>query len=296
MKATVLTTLLLLTLFLVMTIASDLVSPSTSSPLSVDSSNNNNKRNDDDVIEAAMRDSSPDEYGEEEEEDSDLSEFYVKFTVESMTGDKDGLIEEFVVKVIPSWAPRSAERFYDLVTRKFYDNTRFFWHLNSDDDMQGHRTHFGLKKGKAQKKWDKRSIPSEPLGIMSNLRTTLAFYFNPQQKERTKEGWRFRHTHIFINREDAGSQIDHLFVPFAYVYQGMKVVDELGIGWAHEYNNKVRLHTLKKKGMEYIEEKFPKCTTLIKAEVIEEEELLEGVEIEEMPVFDKFGKEEYDEL
>ena len=158
--------------------------------------------------------------------------------------------------------------------------------------MQGIRTHFGLKKGKAQKKWDKRPLLPEPLDVMSNLRSTLAFYFDPVSDKKQ----RLKGTHVFINREDEGSKIDHLYVPFAYVIQGMHVVNELGLGWGKEYGNKPRAHTIRKRGSDYFEEKFEKCTRLVKVEIIEEDEMLEGVMEEKRPTFNKFGKEEWDDL
>lgn len=64
--------------------------------------------------------------------------------------------------------------------------TRFRW-LQGTADMKGY-AQFGIKKGKYQKKWDKRPLKDEPFGVMSNFEGTVAFWADPKEVRCSQQG------------------------------------------------------------------------------------------------------------
>lgn len=63
---------------------------------------------------------------------ADDTAYVVQFEL-SGTGVKDG--STFLLRVEPSWAPRGAKRFRELVEAEFYDDTRFFRVLDGMYDI-----------------------------------------------------------------------------------------------------------------------------------------------------------------
>src|SRR5260221_8762117 len=93
----------------------------------------------------------------------------------------------FVVLVHRAWAPRGADRFYNLVKYGFFDNTRFFrvmpdfmvqFRINGDAAVQSH--------------WVNADIPDDPTK-QSNKRGTITF---------ANRGPNSRSTQVFINFRD----------------------------------------------------------------------------------------------
>jgi peptidyl-prolyl cis-trans isomerase A (cyclophilin A) len=127
-------------------------------------------------------------------------EFRVKF--ETSKGD-------FVLQVHPSWAPRGAARFRELVEAGFYDDTRFF------RVVPGFMVQFGLNGDpKVQDKWRNANLPDDPVR-QSNTPGMVTY---------AMAGPNTRTTQIFINYGD-NSQLDGQgFSPFAQVISGMEVV------------------------------------------------------------------------
>ena len=65
-------------------------------------------------------------------DDGAAAPFLVKFDIAG-SGVPEGA--SFLLKVEPSWAPRGAKRFRELVEAKFYDDTRFFRVLDGMYDI-----------------------------------------------------------------------------------------------------------------------------------------------------------------
>src|SRR5262245_46211386 len=64
----------------------------------------------------------------------------------------------FVVEVTRAWAPRGADRFYNLVKNGFYDNTRFFRVIS------GFMVQFGINGDPAiMANWRTVQIPADPV-------------------------------------------------------------------------------------------------------------------------------------
>lgn len=122
----------------------------------------------------------------------------------------------FAIEVHRAWAPRGADRFYNLVKNGFYDNVRFFRVLS------GFMAQFGINGDPAlMAKWRVARIPDDPVKE-SNTRGMVSF---------ATAGPGTRTTQVFINYGN-NSSLDRMgFAPFGKVVSGMKVVDALYAGY-----------------------------------------------------------------
>lgn len=104
-----------------------------------------------------------------------------------------------------------------------------------------------------------------------------------------------RCTSVVVNRVDNSDKYDHKHAPFGYVALHLHEVKIMP--WLSQ-KEEPRIHTIRMLGNEYLDKNFTKLTQLVRAEIVEESEvlnmLIEGEELAETPVFSKFG--EYDEL
>ncbi|HEY3885080.1 MAG TPA: peptidylprolyl isomerase [Vicinamibacterales bacterium] len=119
-----------------------------------------------------------------------------------------------VIAVHREWAPRGADRFYELVTSGYYDHSAFF-RVIKDRWAQ-----FGIaaEPGVAQT-WRSRAIADDPWTGHSNVRGTVAFAFKDPNG---------RTTQVFINLRDNSATHDTVpFVVFGEVVQGMDVAAAL---------------------------------------------------------------------
>ena len=91
---------------------------------------------------------------------------------------------DFFVQVVREWAPRGADRFYNLVRNGFYDGNRFFrvvdgfvvqWGVNGDPAVS--------------QAWARQCIPDDPV-IRPNTRPAITFAFGAPNT---------RTTQVFVN-------------------------------------------------------------------------------------------------
>jgi peptidyl-prolyl cis-trans isomerase A (cyclophilin A) len=122
----------------------------------------------------------------------------------------------FVIEVHRAWAPRGADRFYNLVKNGFYNDVRFFRVL------EGFMAQFGINGDPAvMAKWRSASISDDPVK-QSNRRGMITF---------ATAGPNTRTTQVFINYGDNNNLDGMGFAPFGRVVSGMKVVDSLYAGY-----------------------------------------------------------------
>jgi cyclophilin family peptidyl-prolyl cis-trans isomerase len=119
-----------------------------------------------------------------------------------------------LIEVIRSWAPRGADRFFNLARLGYYDENRVF-RVNP-----GRWTQFGVNGDPAiAKAWRTKTFPDDPFKE-SNVRGTVAFAFAVPNG---------RTTQVFFNLGDNSPTHDppnkEPFVPFGRVITGMDVVD-----------------------------------------------------------------------
>ena len=123
----------------------------------------------------------------------------------------------FTVEVPRAWAPHGADRFYELVNMRYFDDGRFFRVL------PGFIAQFGVHKDfNVHGMWREYFIIDDPPYKQKNLRGTLAF---------AQSGPNTRATEMFINLADNAMLDEQGFVPFARIVSGLEVADKLYSGY-----------------------------------------------------------------
>jgi peptidyl-prolyl cis-trans isomerase A (cyclophilin A) len=161
---------------------------------------------------------------------------------------------DVTVEVHRHWAPKGADRFYNLVKSGFYDNVRFFRVLS------GFMAQFGINGDPAlMAKWRNTPITDDPVK-QHNTRGTVTF---------ATAGPNTRTTQMFINYGDNG-QLDGMgFAPIGKVTSGMNVVDKLYSGYGEGAPrgagpDQQRMQT---EGNAYLTKSFPKLDYIKKATI-----------------------------
>src|SRR5437868_9389403 len=161
---------------------------------------------------------------------------------------------DFVIAVHRAWAPRGADRFYNLVRSGYFDGVRFF------RVIPGFMAQLGIHGDTAvTSAWRERRIPDDQMR-RSNQRGTVTF---------ATAGPGTRTTQVFINYRD-NSRLDGMgFAPFGEVVQGMAVVDSLYGGYGEGAPNgrgpdQMRIHI---EGEKYLARQFPKLDKIKRAKV-----------------------------
>jgi peptidyl-prolyl cis-trans isomerase A (cyclophilin A) len=155
----------------------------------------------------------------------------------------------FVVAVTRAWAPKGADRFYELVDVKFFDGVRFF------RVVPGFVAQFGINdKPKVNEAWDAKRIDDDPVKA-SNTKGTLTF---------ASEGDNTRSHQMYFNLGD-NSRLDRLgFAPIGRVVEGVEVLDSL----FSEYGEKPDQAMIQSLGNSYLERMFPKLDYIKTARVV----------------------------
>jgi len=122
----------------------------------------------------------------------------------------------FVIEVTRAWAPRGADRFYNLVRVGYYDDVAFF------RVIENFMVQFGIHGDPAvNAAWRQARIPDDPV-TQSNKRGMLTF---------ATAGPDTRTTQLFINFRDNAGLDGQGFAPFGHVVEGLTVVDSLYSGY-----------------------------------------------------------------
>jgi peptidyl-prolyl cis-trans isomerase A (cyclophilin A) len=122
----------------------------------------------------------------------------------------------FVIEVTRAWAPRGADRFYNLVRAGYYDDVAFFRVI--DNFM----VQFGINGDPAVNRvWQKAQIQDDPV-TQSNKRGMVTY---------ATAGPGTRTTQLFINFKDNAGLDGQGFAPFGRVVEGLPVVDSLYSGY-----------------------------------------------------------------
>lgn len=144
----------------------------------------------------------------------------------------------FIVEVHRDWAPRGADRFYELVKDGYYNDARFF------RVVPNFVVQWGLAANPAvTKKWDKL-IDDDPVAH-TNSRGTVTFA-TPGPNSRTAQ--------VFINLRTNQTLDGQKFAAFGRVVEGMDdVVDKL----YSKYGEKPDQQAITRRGNSYLKSAFP---------------------------------------
>lgn len=155
----------------------------------------------------------------------------------------------FTIEVNREWAPLGADRFHELVSSGFYDNTGFF------RVVPGFVVQFGLAADPAvQKKWSDATIKDDAVAV-SNERGLVTF---------AMKGKDTRTTQLFINYGN-NARLDQMgFSPFGKVVEGMEVIDQINA----EYEQQPRQDLITAQGTEYLKAKFPNMDMIKRATIV----------------------------
>jgi peptidyl-prolyl cis-trans isomerase A (cyclophilin A) len=167
--------------------------------------------------------------------------FRVKFT--TTKGD-------FVVEVHRDWAPLGADRFYNLVRNRFFNDAAFFRYVPN------FIVQFGLPANPAVAAvWKDATIKDDPVKE-SNKPGTVVF---------ATAGPNTRTTQLFINFGDNGRSLDSQgFAPFGTVIEGMEVAKSLYSGYG-ESPDQGRITS---EGKAYLDKNFPRLDRILTTTVI----------------------------
>jgi homoserine O-acetyltransferase len=163
---------------------------------------------------------------------------------------------DIVIRVERAWAPLAADRFYNLVSAGYYDDSRFF------RVIQGKWAQFGINGDPAvSKAWRERKIPDEPR-LQTNARGTVAFAFAVPNG---------RTTQVFINlRNNAATHDKEPFVPFGRVVRGMEAADALYSGYGETSGGGIRRGEqgqLFELGNTYLDRNYPRLDRIKRATI-----------------------------
>ncbi len=165
---------------------------------------------------------------------------------------------DFVLEVHRAWAPRGADRFYNLVRNVFYDDTRFF------RVVEGFIVQFGLSGDpEITAAWMDKTILDDPVR-QSNQRGFIAYAMT---------GPDTRWTQVYINLDDNSRLDEGGFAPFAEVVEGMDVVDQLYSGYGEDAGGGMRggkQGRIINEGNVHLDRDYPLLDRIIRATVIED--------------------------
>jgi len=163
----------------------------------------------------------------------------------------------FVIDVTRDWAPRGADRFYNLARNGFYDDIRVF------RVVPNFVVQFGMSGDpKLSEVWQQARLKDDPVKT-SNKAGSVSF---------ATAGPNSRTTQVFINLRDNPRLDEGGFSPFGVVSEGMDVVAKMYAGYG-DGPDQARIAA---EGNAYLDEKVPQLDRVIKATVVETTEPASG--------------------
>lgn len=152
-----------------------------------------------------------------------------------------------VIEVHRDWAPRGADRFWELVNDKYYNDAAFF------RMVPNYVAQFGLAANPAMtKKWAEY-IDDDPVK-RTNKVGAVAF---------ANSGPNTRNTQVFINLRSNQNLDNENFAPFGQVVEGMENVEKLYKG----YGNNPNQERITAAGNAYLKAGFPNLDYIRRAVV-----------------------------
>ena len=156
---------------------------------------------------------------------------------------------DVIIEVTRAWAPRGADRFYNLVRAGFFTDAAFFRVIS------GFMAQFGLSaKPDVSAVWEKARIMDDPV-TQTNKRGRITF---------ATAGPNTRTTQLFINFGDNARLDGQGFAPFGEVVEGMDVVDKIN----PEYQEQPDQGKIQQQGKAYLDRYFPRLDRILSASIV----------------------------
>jgi peptidyl-prolyl cis-trans isomerase A (cyclophilin A) len=165
-----------------------------------------------------------------------------------------------LIECTRAWAPLGADRFYELVTSGYYDNSALF-RIRPKTWVQ-----FGINGDpKTSQMWRPRTIADDPFQpAHANLRGTVFFAWAVPNG---------RTTQVVINLRDNREAHDkEPFVPFGRVVGGMDVADALFDEYGEAAGGGIRAgkqDPVFQGGNDYLRKNFPKLDYIKSARIVQ---------------------------
>jgi peptidyl-prolyl cis-trans isomerase A (cyclophilin A) len=160
-----------------------------------------------------------------------------------------------VVEVHRDWAPHGADRFYELVTAGYFDDSRLF------RVVKGRWAQFGINGLPAvANRWRASTIADDP-PKQSNRRGMVAFAFAVPNG---------RTTQVFVSLGDNTNLDEQGFAPFGQVVSGMDVADTLNSEYGESSGGGIRAgkqQPLFDEGNAYLDREYPRLDRIIRAKL-----------------------------
>lgn len=166
---------------------------------------------------------------------------------------------DFIIEAHRDWSPHGADRFYDLIRMKYYDDSRFF------RVVPGRWVQFGINGDpKIAQQQRLVTIPDDTLK-QHNTRGFVAF---------SNTGPNTRSTQVYINLGDNSARNDSEagFAPFGQVVEGMEVVEKIYGGYGEHSGGGMRAghqDEMFAGGNTYLDREFPKLDKLVRATIVQ---------------------------
>jgi len=160
---------------------------------------------------------------------------------------------DFTIGVHRTWAPRGADRFYNLAKSGFFDGTKFF------RVVPNFVVQFGISPyPEVSNTWRNATIPDDFV-TAHNVRGSISF---------AAAGPDTRTTQVFINLGDNRRLDGGGFAPIGTVTEGMDVVDKLYSGYGEDPTS--HQGEMQLQGNSWLEQNYPKLDEIKSAKVVKE--------------------------
>ena len=157
----------------------------------------------------------------------------------------------FVVTVHRKWAPRGADRFYNLVHAGFYNGQRLF------RVIPGFVVQWGISgTPKIAQVWQQATVHDDPVRH-SNKRGTIVF---------ADAGPNTRTTQVFVNLGSNSALDKDGFAPFGTVTSGFATLQHLYHGYGERPSNAQAQIT--QQGEAFLKRHFPKLDRILKTRLL----------------------------
>jgi peptidyl-prolyl cis-trans isomerase A (cyclophilin A) len=157
-----------------------------------------------------------------------------------------------IIEVTRAWAPRGADRFYNLVRAGYFTDAPFF------RVVPNFMAQFGIiAKPEVNRALGNASFADDPKTAHSNTRGMVTFA--------TTGAPNTRGTQLFINYKDNSFLDPQGFLPIGQVVEGMEIVDQFYSGYGDTVNKE---GDLENGGKAYVDRNMPKLDRIVSATIV----------------------------